>query len=147
MLGRLCRWIRILGFSAEYVSSDQDDSSILERAVNSGRIIVTRDVQLSSRAKGSLLIRSLEIDDQLAEFVKAYRPFTEDMFSRCTLCDSRLEIISSSDPVLSLPPAIKEGFQEVYWCDHCGKAYWHGTHYDQMRMKISRLLGDAHEDS
>ena len=146
MLGRLCRWIRILGFSAEYVSGSEDDRMIAGKAESDGLILVTRDVLLSARARNSLLIHSLEINDQLAEFMKRFRPVYSLMFTRCTVCNSQLRRVSTKDPAVILPPRILERFGEVEWCDHCGKAYWEGTHYDQMKRKISMILESGHAD-
>ncbi|MCL4330328.1 MAG: Mut7-C RNAse domain-containing protein [Candidatus Thermoplasmatota archaeon] len=144
MLGRLCRWIRILGFSAEYVSGGDDDRIIAEKAESSGLILVTRDVLLSARVKDSLLIHSLEIDGQLTEFMKRFHPVDSLMFTRCTVCNSHLRRVSTTDPALKLPPMIRDRFREVEWCNRCSKAYWEGTHYEQMKRKISMILESEH---
>jgi hypothetical protein len=48
MLGRLAKWMRIIGCDVEYFS-EISDNEISERAFHSGRIILTRDTMLIRR--------------------------------------------------------------------------------------------------
>ena len=67
MLGRLARWLRILGHDASYFRRIHD-ADLVELAVRERRILLTRDTRLVQRraAGGALLIRSHLLEDQPA---------------------------------------------------------------------------------
>jgi len=46
MLGSLARWLRICGYDTEY-RRDTEDDKLIEEAEATGRILLTRDRQLS----------------------------------------------------------------------------------------------------
>lgn len=45
MLGRLAKWLRMLGFDVEYAAG-VDDEELVARVEESGRVLVTRDTRL-----------------------------------------------------------------------------------------------------
>jgi uncharacterized protein with PIN domain len=47
MLGRLARWLRLLGFDTAWVQ-DVSDGELVRRAIEEGRVILTRDRALPS---------------------------------------------------------------------------------------------------
>lgn len=51
MLGKLTRWLRMLGQDVEY-SNNMEDSELLVTAKREGRILLTRDFELYQRATG-----------------------------------------------------------------------------------------------
>ena len=55
MHGRITRFLRILGYDTFY-PFDMDDSEILKIAKKENRIIITRDIQLSQRAKSKIYL-------------------------------------------------------------------------------------------
>ena len=57
MVGRLARWLRVLGFDVVY-SSQYDDDEIIRLANAEGRIILTRDTRLAARRHNGRSIRS-----------------------------------------------------------------------------------------
>jgi uncharacterized protein with PIN domain len=62
MLGKLARWLRFLGYDTSYSTAERDEE-LLSRAELEGRVILTRDVQLVSRAKErALLIKGAPLD-------------------------------------------------------------------------------------
>ena len=66
MLGRLSRWLRLLGYDTLYASS-MSDHQIVARARAEGRVVLTRDRDLAQR-KGirCLLIQSQALEDQVS---------------------------------------------------------------------------------
>jgi Uncharacterized conserved protein len=85
MLGKLARWIRICGFDTCYADSTMSDTDILDKVEKSGRILITRDRELSMRSACSFLIRSDISDDQLLEFfrniLRSLQNFLQDALS------------------------------------------------------------------
>lgn len=71
MLGRLARWMRVLGCDVEYFSQI-DDGELVDRAFREERIILTRDTLLIKRRKArgnSFLVEGNSYKDQLIPFL------------------------------------------------------------------------------
>ncbi|MEN3034731.1 MAG: Mut7-C RNAse domain-containing protein [Candidatus Methanosuratincola sp.] len=130
MLGKLARWLRIIGYDTEYLPSAGDDE-LISAAEGGGRLLLTRDSELFRRAarRGvpAILIKSTTIVGELSEIARTLglRPSGE---TRCPLCNELLVERRDGHGV----PA--KG--EVWECPRCGKFYWHGTHW----LKINETL-------
>jgi hypothetical protein len=73
MLGRLAKWLRILGYDAEYFPGEDDD--LLRQARRQGRVLLTRDTRLLRRRPlpSHLFIESDQVMEQLRQVVTALR--------------------------------------------------------------------------
>ncbi len=139
MLGRLCRWLRIMGFDAEYAPIDMDDSMIAKICSSNGRVLVTRDKALSNRVPGSVFIESQNHIEQTKQFVSLFHPDPEKLFSRCTKCNGILQETKVT-PELSLPPRVMARFETVFKCAVCGKMFWKGDHYHKIMQRLSEMV-------
>jgi len=144
MLGALAKWLRLLGFDVIYPEELCDDD-IDEIALGDLRILLTRDVDLSKRARSEvLLIDSLDTDEQLAEVDGGYDIFriSEEgklSLTRCSVCNHPLVDITKEEARDHVPPGVHE-IQDSYWfCPECGRYYWPGTHYEGILKKIETL--------
>lgn len=67
MLGRLARWLRLMGYDVLY--GDFEDDDIIASA--KGRTVLTRDRGLARKADGTgvtvILMRSTDIKDQMRQ--------------------------------------------------------------------------------
>ena len=140
-LGRLARYIRLLGFDALY-ATDYEDAQIAARAAAESRIVLTRDKGLLKRGAVTrgYWLRQTAPRAQLAEVVAAldlrgkFKPFT-----RCMACNGALEVVAKEVVAERLPPQIREDSEEFGHCTGCEKVYWAGSHYDRMRELIAAL--------
>jgi uncharacterized protein with PIN domain len=147
MLGDLARWLRLLGYDTEY-SSRLEDWEILKRAEEEGRIVVTMDKGLYSRARrrglSSVLITSFGIAERLAE-LSLWVPVeleADPSRSRCPECNSPLVPVRDKSKLKGrVPPAALEAYEVFYVCPRCGKVYWEGSHWRNIR----RVLEEARE--
>src|SRR5215813_12874556 len=90
MVGKLARWLRILGFDVRYNNRFEDDE-ILSLARSENRVILTRDVELHQRGRPlSLLIASDDYEDQVLQVLSAFDLRDFSVFSRCADCNSLL---------------------------------------------------------
>ncbi|TFG55378.1 MAG: hypothetical protein E4H30_07370 [Methanomassiliicoccus sp.] len=65
MLGSLSRWLRLLGYDAEYVR-DASDREMLSLLQGNDRLLLTRDRQLAERAGDrGVLITVTDLNSQL----------------------------------------------------------------------------------
>lgn len=140
MLGRLARFMRILGYDTSYPNIQAPDTVLIEISQREGRILLSRDKQLNERWNNTFLITSDRLDDQLHQVTERFIPQKNRFFSRCTACNGLL---------IEFDAPCKEKFyekevQEVKHCDTCGKCYWKGTHTQNI-MEYLRKLGIANE--
>ncbi|BAB59603.1 hypothetical protein [Thermoplasma volcanium GSS1] len=131
MLGKLARWIRLMGYDVYYPAGNVSDNEIIEVSKNEGRILITKDYELYSRYPLSIYELYSNIDDQLYDFVFHFRKRTEEEFKRCPVCNGKLVKVYASPHVLN--------HRDLYRCEFCGKLYWKGTHYKKIYRKLKSL--------
>ena len=146
MLGEVARWLRILGYDVLY-SRNYTDKQILSIAMKTGRIILTRDRGLYSRAKKRNLkvvyVSTDNIVERLAEIVlKTGISLDPDpRKSRCPECNSPLIIVRDKEKVRDrVPPRALEANDEFYMCPRCGRVYWEGSHWRNIRRIVREAL-------
>src|SRR5260370_13878956 len=109
MLGGLARWLRMLGYVAEY-DSKADDNSLLENSKDRDAILLTRDEELHSRAVArkihSVLVLGSNEETRLVQLARALGISLKiDMSAtRCPECGSELYAITKEE-VVSTGPA------------------------------------------
>jgi len=147
MLGRLAKWLRILGFDVLYYPVI-DDRLVIKIAREQERTILTRDTRLV-RHKGlrnSILIESNNIFDQLLE-IKDRLDFKDAASSgRCTVCNGTLSSVSQKKEIKEfVPDFIYHNFNDFIKCEDCGKVYWEGTHREKIRQKVKEIFSAPSE--
>ena len=143
MLGRLARWLRVLGLDASY-EADVADADLVRRAYDEDRWILTRDraLPVEWRVPRIHLVASEAPLEQLAEVVRAFAldPGQLALFARCTRCNAPLAEVSREQAAGAVPPRILQATARFHRCPGCGRVYWEGTHVDRMRRTLERLL-------
>lgn len=145
MLGRLARWVRFMGFHAQYASPDLADDEIASMCSQGSLVLLSRDRELCSRVERSMYVRSVKIDEQLVQFVSNFKPDAENLMRICPVCDGDLKSTDRKKVEDSVPEKVFQVATEYWKCDKCGKVYWNGTHYDKIIRKISELAGTRNE--
>jgi uncharacterized protein with PIN domain len=141
-LGKLARYLRMLGFDTLYRSNYSDDV-LAAISSSEGRILLTRDCGLLKRNEVThgYWVRLLNPLGQLEEVVhrldlyNAFSPFT-----RCLECNGMLEPVEKESIIDRLPPATRNAFGEFHCCQDCRKVYWKGSHYERMRRLVDHLF-------
>lgn len=141
-VGKLAKWLRILGYDTVYWRSD-DLRGLLRRAQDEGRSLITKDTKLY---KGKGPVRALLIAEdnpflQLQEVMRHFRiPVNKEMlFSRCLVCNTPLEAVDPAGAREEVPDYIYHTHQTFSRCPSCRKIYWTGTHYEHMAAVVERL--------
>ncbi len=140
MLGRLARWLRILGFNTAYFT-DKDRDGIIYRSLKEKRIIITRDTSLSSRkALGLYRVRSDDYLKQLREVMEEFKLKInpEKIFSRCSGCNLMTEPVKKENIRERVPEYIFENNDSFSMCPGCGKIYWKGTHKKLIKEVLAK---------
>jgi uncharacterized protein with PIN domain len=141
MLGRLAKWLRVLGYDTAYFPH-LEDHELVRVARAEGRMLLTRDRELTRR-KGvkSLLIESDRFDEQLGQLLRDLDLDADDRSPRCTRCNSVLESIAREDVEDRVPRYVLRRHSDFSLCPRCGKVYWRGTHWERMRRKVEEIRG------
>ena len=139
MLGKLARWLRLMGFSVEYATSDLSDRDIIQYCKDNDLLLITRDKELAVRYKKSLYMESDNHVDQLRSFTSIFKPDPKLYFSRCPLCNGQVNRIRTPDYVGHLPEGVRIRQNVVYVCGECGKVYWEGSHFQAILKKLNQI--------
>ena len=133
-LGKLARYLRLLGFDSLY-KNDLEDNVIIEIATKEKRIILTRDIGILKNGKVShgYFIRSQQPREQLKEVIHRFDLSKQiKPFARCSGCNSKIKPIDKKKVKDLLKPRTKKEFRDFFQCSGCKKIYWHGSHYERM---------------
>ncbi len=147
MLGTLCRYLRFMGYdtiSANALSqgNSSEDTLLIRIAHDEGRVLLTRDRELASRAgSAGILITSDDVIEQVTQLRDAARIDPEIRMTRCSLCNTPLREASPFEIARAdYAPKDNTGFA-FFFCPHCNKLYWNGSHGKNLTDRISRQLG------
>jgi uncharacterized protein with PIN domain len=145
MLGRLARWLRILGFDTWYFRKI-DDRELLALHAETGRVLLTRDTRLvQCRGIGRhVLVRSDGWEEQLRQVVAdlSLDVRSETMLTRCLLCNRPLENLALEEAYARIPDYVAGSTTAFRGCRSCDKVYWAGTHRRRMEEVVSTLRSD-----
>jgi hypothetical protein len=140
-LGRLARYLRLLGFDCLY-QNDFDDETVANIADREQRTVLTRDRALLQRkviTRGYFVreVRPrLQVKEVLARF-DLYRLVTP--FSRCIRCNGDLQVIDKQAIEGRLEPKTRKYFDTFRMCTDCGQIYWQGSHHARSLQLIAEL--------
>ena len=139
MLGRLAKWLRVLGYDTVYHPTP-DDSQLVRMARAEGRILLTRDRALARRrGLRCLLIESEHLADQRRQVIAELGLTTDGSFSRCPLCNTPLQHIARTAAEPRVPAHVFRTHQRFSLCPQCDRVYWPGTHRARMQSESNRL--------
>jgi uncharacterized protein with PIN domain len=142
MLGRLARWLRILGFDCAYESTI-DDAELVRRAACEERVILSRDRALPEewRISGIQLLDSEELVEQIREVIRAFDlGGAVRLFSRCNECNHPLRSAAKAAVGGRVPPRVLATHEDFRECPSCRRVYWEGSHTERMRRVVDALL-------
>jgi len=146
MLGKLARYLRILGYDTTY-SSELSDNEIINECL-SGRILLTSDKQLYLNAFKKKCIAyhipsGLSVPRVLALLArKGLVELNIDITkSRCPICNGELR------KELDKANSLTRSRYETYICRSCGNIYWIGKHWRTIMKIINEAKSHASGDN
>jgi len=140
-LGRLARWLRILGFDTEYFSSS-NRSSLIIISLRDERIILTRDSRMSPVSGVRILkVKHDELKQQLAQVMKELNIKLNEklLFTRCVLCNKELKTTEKKSIKGRVPDYVYETQSDFVICPECKRVYWQGTHWGKAHELLAEV--------
>jgi uncharacterized protein with PIN domain len=144
MLGKLTRWLRMLGHDVTYYRS-LDDEKLVEVALSENRVLLTRDHKLyrQSVTQGvtAVLVEASDEAEKLADLAKRFNFKLEiDLsVSRCPKCNTTIKAIPKETVINQIPEATSIYYNNFWKCPRCGQVYWQGAHW----KRITQTLEEA----
>jgi uncharacterized protein with PIN domain len=143
MLGKLAKWLLILGFDTSFDPRSTDDE-LLNLARKEKRTLLTRDRGLLQRARSlpSLFVRSEQWKEQVRQVLEdldlraAVRPF-----SRCLVDNAPLKDVPKARARNLVSAFVYEHADAFSLCPVCGRVYWPGTHFREMEKVLGSDFG------
>jgi uncharacterized protein len=143
MLGKLAKWLRILGFDVAY-EHPIGDQDLVRRARSESRHILTRDCRLVQRRwSGSIrftVIRDDHWPEQLRQVLLEMKPLPPiRILTRCVRCNELLRPLPREKALGSVPPYVHRTHKRFMHCPLCDRIYWRGTHPKQIVNRLRSL--------
>ncbi len=138
MLGRLAKWLRILGYDTHYQSHYHPGQ--LEHLLREDRRLITRDRKKSSLDTRSVFLQHDTVGKQLAELFSLLGLATDPTgwFLRCLRCNVFLETVSEGTARERVPEYVfYENRGAIKVCRSCGRCFWPGTHRERMVKQLN----------
>ena len=146
MLGKLTRWLRLLGYDVKY-SRSLNDEQLIETAKRESRILLTRDLKLYRQATvqriNSFFVERTTEAKKLASLAKRFnlKLDFDATVSRCPKCNTQIKHIPKEKIVDKIPETTASYYDEFWQCPSCEKIYWQGAHW----KRINKTLKEAKE--
>ncbi|NSW77334.1 MAG: Mut7-C RNAse domain-containing protein [Candidatus Atribacteria bacterium] len=132
MLGKLARWLRIVGYDTKYFRH-AEDHTLIAVARFEGRMLLTKDRALFQRAKEiTYFIKAESLEYQLKEVLSHFKLSLRLSFARCPSCNATLLSVSPQEAKSRVPLFVSLSFEEFKQCPLCQKIYWPGTHWQKI---------------
>lgn len=142
MLGSFTRWLRILGYEAEYFN-DASDDFLLKKTASQEAILLTSDVELFRRASArglfAFVVKGEDEAQRLASVASRWglRLDFDEVLSKCPNCGATLRMANIEEVQDKVPAGTLKRYQEFWVCTCCGKAYWRGRHWKRINETLA----------
>lgn len=151
MLGKLAKWLRMLGYDTIYIA-DVDDDDLVRIAVREDRILLTRDLELCERRMVRKRCVFVDWGTTAQQLKQVFRTIglsvpKDSLFTRCTVCNGEIVPISKEEVAERIPPYVYQTQNEFGYCGHCDKIYWRGTHVQHVLEALADVENGESTDA
>lgn len=140
MVGKLATYLRMCGYDAAYALEEgvEADDDIRRVVRESGRRLVTRDVELAQQTDDAVTIESRDIENQLRELAAAgFDLALPDEPARCSICNTEVVAVEADEPTPEYAP--DPATTTVWRCPACDQHFWRGSHWDDVAATLFEI--------
>ncbi len=141
MLGKITRWLRMLGHDVKY-SRSLNDEQLIEIAKSERRTLLTRDLELYRQATAqgvnAFFVERTTGAKKLANLARRFKVKLEfDVnVSRCPKCNTRIKQIPKEKVIGKVPETTASYYDEFWECPKCEQIYWQGAHWSRIQATL-----------
>ncbi|HXG53199.1 MAG TPA: Mut7-C RNAse domain-containing protein [candidate division Zixibacteria bacterium] len=142
MLGKLVKWLRVIGQDVIY-GPHLSGYGLIRAARREHRTILTRDRKLARKHPPELIfIASDRYPEQLRQVIEHCRldPFAR-AFSRCLECNALLRPLPKESVEALVPPYVFATQEQFSGCPVCRRVFWRATHHEKMLAELKKITG------
>ena len=133
-LGRLCKYLRMLGFDTLYFNDFTTDE-LIELSFQGHRILLSKNQKIGKHPKVThwYWIRSSDAMEQIRDlYEKLDLAGSIDPLTRCLECNNEIIPVRKEEVLDKLQPRTAKYYDEFFLCPNCNRVYWKGSHYEHM---------------
>ena len=140
MLGKLARYLRMLGFDARYIKQGKDIRSLPAPSAES--LFLTKKKGDGSLREQTIVIQNNDPEKQVLEIMDHIKKDIDPaaFMTRCMKCNTILVDVPGEDIEQSVPEYIYHHHKAFRVCPSCKKVYWEGSHAEKMREWLRKLI-------
>ena len=140
MLGRLARWLRVLGVDVIY-GRHLSGYGLIHAARQENRLILTRDRRLKQKQPPKyILVESDRYAEQLRQVIRECGlKVGAALFTRCLECNTLLQPMEKVSVKSLVPPYVFATQERFFWCLRCRRVYWPATHHEKMLEELKKM--------
>jgi len=129
MLGRLAKWLRILGFDAAFPRSRP----------SAGRLFVT--ARKVARYADAIIVTGEDPQEQLRQALEqaGVQPDPNLFLSRCLICNIPVKEVQRKEVAGKVPDGVFQKSKSFHECPECGRIYWEGSHAERIKKRLQNL--------
>jgi uncharacterized protein with PIN domain len=141
MLGRLAKWLRILGYDTAYLPQ-LSPAGVMREGRRQSRVVLTRDTRLLRQkdAPPFVFVRSDHFREQLKQLADTlHLDPLHALFTRCVACNQALEGVAKGEVRDRVPEYVWQTQNGFRRCPQCHRLYWGATHRDHVLAELPKV--------
>jgi uncharacterized protein with PIN domain len=144
-LGRLARYLRLLGFDSEY-SQRISDSELVDLSIAEHRLLLTRDIGILKHGglTHGYFVRSQDARTQVVEVLARFDLFDSvTPLTRCANCNGILSRVDKQKIAYRLEASTRAHYDDYWVCERCDNVYWRGAHIERIERFVQQVRSAA----
>ncbi|MCX8092867.1 MAG: Mut7-C RNAse domain-containing protein [Candidatus Goldbacteria bacterium] len=138
MFGKLAKWLRMSGYFTIYLKSIERENFIKNININllGNKILITKDSKILNLNPQIFFLDKIYVEEQFEIIKEKFKLSFKDAFTICMECNYQLKPANKEENKEKIPEYVYKNFNEFNMCEKCGRIYWQGSHYKEMKKKV-----------